>query len=322
MKAIVQHRYGLTDQLQLQEVEVPTVGARDVLVRVRAAGVDPGVWHLVTGMPYLVRLGSGLRRPRRRIPGMDLAGVVEAVGRDVTRFAPGDEVFGTGKGSYAEYAVAPARTLAAKPANLSFTQAAAVPVSGQTALNAVRGAVTVRPGQQVLVIGAGGGVGTFAVPLAKASGAHVTGVCSTRKHDLVRSIGADEVIDYTREDVADRGARYDLIIDTGGNRPLAQLRRALLPSGTLVLVGGEAATGKWLKGFDRQLRAHLLSPWVGHRLVNLVSLPKAAQLEVLTGLIDSGQVTPVVDRTYPLDRAPEAIRHLESHPQGKLVISA
>ncbi len=322
MKAIVQERYGSAEVLQLQEVDSPEVGDDEVLVRVRAAGVDPGVWHMVAGLPYAVRLGAGLRGPRQRIPGMDLAGTVEAVGRNVTRFSPGDEVFGTGKGTFAEYAVAAAGQLAHKPANLGFEEAAAVPVSGQTALKAVREAGKVQPGQHVLVIGAGGGVGSFAVQVAKAFGAQVTGVCSTAKLDLVRSIGADDVVDYLHEDVADRGRRYDVIVDTAGNRSLSHLRRALLPKGTLVLVGGEAATGRWLQGFGRQLRALLMSPFVGQRLVPLLSLPSAENLETLKTLIEAGELTPVIDRVYPLTDMPEALRHVEAgHSTGKVVVT-
>lgn len=322
MKAIVQDRYGSADVLALQDIDVPEVGDHDVLVRVRAAGVDPGVWHLMTGLPYVVRLWCGLRRPRNRVPGMDLAGVVEAVGRDVTRFVPGDEVFGTGTGTYAEYAVAPAAKLASKPRSLTFEQAAAVPISGQTALAAVRDSGKVGPGQRVLVLGAGGGVGSYAVQLAKAAGGHVTGVCSTTKLDLVRSIGADDVIDYTDEDFADRGPQFDVIIDTAGNRSLSHLRRALRPHGTLVLVGGEASRGKWLRGFDRQLRALLLSPFVGQTLVPLVSKESSENLEALSELVDAGSVRPLVDTAYPLAKTATAIRGIEGgHARGKLVIT-
>jgi NADPH:quinone reductase-like Zn-dependent oxidoreductase len=321
VKAVVQDRYGSADVLALADVEIPAAGDGEVLVRVCAAGVDPGVWHVMTGLPYAVRLGFGLRRPRNRVPGLDLAGVVAAVGPGVTGFAPGDEVFGTGTGSFAEFAVAPAAKLALKPAGLGFEQAAAVPISGQTALAAVRRAGRVRPGQRVLVIGAGGGVGSFAVQIAKADGAHVTGVCSTGKLDLVRSIGADDVVDYTREGIADRGQRYDVVIDTAGNRSLSQLRRALTPQGTLVLVGGEASTGKLLQGFDRQLRALLLSPFIGARLAPLVSGQSAESLAELAGLIEGGHVTPVIDRTYGLAGAPDAIRHIEDgHARGKVVL--
>ncbi|MGN9920394.1 NAD(P)-dependent alcohol dehydrogenase [Micromonospora palomenae] len=321
MKAIVQDRYGPADVLELRDIDPPRVGDDDVLVRVRAAGVDPGVWHLMTGLPYPVRLGYGLRRPRHRVPGMDLAGVVEAVGRRVTRFAPGDEVYGTGAGSYAEYALAPQHKLARKPAALTFAEAAAIPVSGQTALTAVRDAATVRPDQRVLVIGAGGGVGSYAVQLATAAGAHVTGVCGPSKSDLVTSLGAIDVIDHTREDITDRGVRYDVIVDTAGNRTLTHLRRALTPTGTLVLVGGEAATGKLLQGFDRQLRALLLSPLVGQRLIPLVAKESSENLDALTALVDAGRLRPVLDRSWPLAEAADAIRHLRGgHARGKNVV--
>ncbi|WP_346533697.1 NAD(P)-dependent alcohol dehydrogenase [Micromonospora sp. DPT] len=321
MKAIVQDRYGPADVLQLRDIDPPQLGDDDVLVRVRAAGVDPGVWHLMTGLPYAVRLGYGLRRPRHRVPGMDLAGVVEAVGRHVTRFAPGDAVYGTGAGSYAEYALAPQHKLARKPAALTFAEAAAIPVSGQTALTAVRDAATVRPGQRVLVIGAGGGVGSYAVQLATAAGAHVTGVCGPTKQDLVTSLGATDVIDHTREEITDRGVRYDVIVDTAGNRTLTHLRRALTPTGTLVLVGGEAATGRLLQGFDRQLRALLLSPLVGQRLIPLVAKESSENLDALTALVDAGRLRPVLDRSWPLAEAADAIRHLRGgHARGKNVV--
>ena len=244
MKAIAHDTYGSTDVLELRDIDKPVVGEDDVLVAVRAAGVDPGVWHLMTGMPYLVRLmGYGLRAPKHRVRGTDVAGRVEAVGKNVTRFQPGDEVFGTCDGSFAEYACAREGRLAAKPANLGFEQAAAVPVSALTALQGLRDTAKVKAGHRVLVIGAAGGVGTFGVQIAKAFGAHVTGVCSTTKVDLVRSIGADEVIDYTRDDFAGGGRRYDVILDTASNRSLSHLRHALNPRGTLVIVGGEGAGG-------------------------------------------------------------------------------
>ncbi|MGK5444219.1 NAD(P)-dependent alcohol dehydrogenase [Micromonospora sp. URMC 105] len=321
MKAIVQDRYGPADVLQLRDIDPPQPGDDDVLVQVRAAGVDPGVWHLMTGLPYPVRLGYGLRRPRHRVPGMDLAGVVAAVGRRVTRFAPGDEVYGTGTGSYAEYASAPQHKLARKPAALTFAEAAAVPVSGQTALTAVRDAAAVRPGQRVLVIGAGGGVGSYAVQLATAAGAQVTGVCGPTKQDLVVSLGATDVVDHTREEITDRGIRYDVIVDTAGNRALAHLRRALTPTGTLVLVGGEGATGKLLQGFDRQLRALLLSPLVGQRLIPLVAKESSENLDALTALVDAGRLRPVLDRSWPLAQVADAIRHVEAgHARGKNVV--
>ncbi|MEH0844418.1 NAD(P)-dependent alcohol dehydrogenase [Micromonospora sp. CPCC 205711] len=320
MKAIVQDRYGPADVLRLADVDPPIAGPGQVLVRVRAAGVDPGVWHLMAGLPYPVRLGYGLRRPRNRVPGLDLAGLVTAVGPGVTGFTPGDAVYGTGAGSFAAYALAPADRLAPKPGNLTYAEAAAVPVSGQTALVAVRDAARVRPDQRVLVIGAGGGVGSYAVQLARAAGAHVTGVCGPGKLDLVRSLGAAEVVDYTRADLPDQ--RYDVVIDTAGNRPLSRLRRVLTPKGTLVLVGGEASDGKWLQGFDRQLRALALSPLVGQRLVPLVAKESTQNLVALTELIEAGQVTPVVDRTWPLAEAPDAIRHVKGgHATGKVVVT-
>jgi NADPH:quinone reductase-like Zn-dependent oxidoreductase len=322
MKAIVQDTYGSTDVLELRDIDRPEIADDEVLVRVYAAGVDRGVWHLMTGLAYPIRLaGYGLRAPKTPVPGMDLAGVVEEVGSDVTRFRPGDEVFGIGKGAYAEFARAPENKLAPKPANLTFEQAAVVAISGSTALQAVRDKGHVEPGQQVLIIGASGGVGTYAVQLAKALGAEVTGVCSTTKVDLVRSIGADHVIDYTREDFADGKQRYDVILDIGGNRSLSHLRRALTRKGTLVLVGGEEG-GRWLGGMDRQLRMLLLSPFVGQTLRSLINKENHEDLIVLAELIEAGKITPVIDRTYPLSEAPKAIRHMEEgHVRGKVVIT-
>jgi NADPH:quinone reductase-like Zn-dependent oxidoreductase len=321
MQAIIQDRYGSADTLGLGRVDLPAPRENEVLVRVHAAGVDPGVWHLMTGLPYPIRLGYGLRRPKTRVRGRDVAGCVEAVGAKVTRFQPGDELFGTCEGSFAEYACVREDRAARKPANLSFEQAAAVPISGQTALQVLRDAGKVRAGQRVLVIGAAGGVGSFAVQLAKSFGAEVTGVCSTTKVELVRSIGADEVIDYTRDDFAATGRRWDLILDTAGNRPLAQLRRALTARGTLVIIGGEGG-GRWLGGLDRGLRAVLLSPFVAQRLRVPISREHARDLEVLGDLIEAGKLTPVLDRTYPLPEAPDAIRYLEQgHPRGKVVVT-
>jgi NADPH:quinone reductase-like Zn-dependent oxidoreductase len=320
MQAIIQDRYGSAGILELARVDLPAPKDNQVLVRVHAAGVDPGVWHLMTGLPYPLRLGFGLRRPRTRIRGRDVAGRVEAVGAKVTRFQPGDVLFGTCEGSFAEYACVREDRAAHKPANLTFEQAAAVPISGQTALQGLRDVGKVRPGQRVLVIGAAGGVGSFAVQLAKAFGAEVTGVCSTTKVELVRSIGADEVIDYTRDDFTAMGRRWDLILDTAGNRPLARLRRALTAKGTLVIIGGDG--GRWLGGLDRGLRAVLLSPFVGQRLRVPISTEHARDLEALRDLIEAGKVTPVLDRTYPLPEAPEAIRYLEQgHPRGKVVVT-
>ena len=322
MKAIVQDTYGATDVLELRDIDKPEIANDEVLVRVHAAGVDRGVWHVMTGLPYPIRLaGYGLRRPKTPIPGMDMAGVVEAVGNHVTRFQPGDEVFGIGEGAFAEYARARESKLAPKPANLTFEQAAVVAASGLPALQALRDHGKVRPGQKVLIIGASGGVGTYAVQLAKAFGAEVTGVCSTTKVDMVRSLGADHVIDYTREDFAEGEQRYDVILDIGGNASLSRLRRALTPRGTLVIVGGETG-GRWLGGTDRQLRALLLSRFVGQKLGTFISKENHEDMLVLKELIEAGKVTPVIDRTYPLTEAPQAIRYVqEGHARGKVVIT-
>lgn len=325
MKAIVQDVYGSADVLELRNIDRPPIGDEEVLVQVHAAGVDPGVWHLMAGEPYLIRaMGFGLRAPKVKVRGRDVAGVVAAAGARVTRFGAGDQVYGTCEsGSFAEYAAAPEQRLAAKPTGLSFEQAAVVPISGVTALQAVRDSGRVRPEQQVMVIGAAGGVGSFAVQIAKASGARVTGVCSSPKADLVLSIGADDVIDYTHDEIDCHGARYDVVIDTAGNRPLSLLRRAMTPHGTLVLVGGEHGGGRALGGFDRQLlRAPLVSMFAGQRLRGLTAKEGAADLEAITRLIDSGAVTPVIDRTYALADAPDAIRYLaEGHAAGKVVVT-
>lgn len=321
MRAIVQDRYGTADEWRLAETATPAITANEVLVQVRAAGMDRGTWHLMTGRAYLIRLlGFGLLRPKNRVPGLDVAGVVVAVGADVTRFRPGDEVFGISRGSFAEYAPAREDKLAHKPANLGFDQAAVVPISGSTALQAVR-AARVEAGQRVLVIGASGGVGTYAVQLAKAAGAQVTGVCSTSKIDLVRALGADDVVDYTRSDFADGSRRYDVIVDIGGNGRLSRLRRALTPTGTLVIVGGEQG-GSVTGGFGRQLRAPVVSLFVSQRLDMLASKEHHSYLEALRPLIDTGQVTPALDRTYPLADAPDAMRRLEAgHARGKIAIT-
>jgi NADPH:quinone reductase-like Zn-dependent oxidoreductase len=321
MQAIVQDAYGPPDVLELREIDRPVPKDNEVLVRVHAAGLDPGVWHVMTGLPYLVRLAFGPRRPKAPVRGTDVAGRVEAVGGKVTRVRPGDAVFGTCTGAFAEFACAREDRVAPKPANLSFEQAATVPVSACAALHALRDQGRVRPGQHVLVIGAAGGVGTFAVQLAKAFGAEVTGVCSTTKADLVRSLGADHVVDYTRDDLADGERRYELVLDIAGSRPLSQLRRALTPKGTLVIVGGEGG-GRWFGGTDRLLRALLLSPFVGQRLRGLFSTERREDLETLRELIEAGKVTPVVDRTYPLREVPEAIRRLEhEHARGKVAVT-
>jgi NADPH:quinone reductase-like Zn-dependent oxidoreductase len=322
MKAIVQDEYGSPDVLELRDIDIPEISDEEVLVRVHAAGVGRDVWHVMAGLPYPIRLaGYGLRAPNNPVIGSDMAGVVEAVGKDVSTFQPGDEVFGIGKGSYAEYVCAQEDKLAPKPANLTFEQAAVLAIMGSTALQALRDHGQVRQGQDVLIIGASGGVGTYAVQIAKAFGAQVTGVCSTTKVEMVRSIGADNVIDYTQEDFAEGEERYDLILDIGGNSSLARLRRALTPEGTLVIVGGEGG-GRWFGGLDRQLRAMILSRFVGQKLGTFVSTQNHEDLLVLKELIESGKVTPVIDRTYPLAEVPEAIRYLEEgHARGKVVIT-
>jgi NADPH:quinone reductase-like Zn-dependent oxidoreductase len=322
MRAIVQDRYGTSDVLELEDIDEPKAASGDVLVRVLAASAHMGDWHFMTGLPYLFRIaGAGLRVPKTRVRGTDAAGRVEAVGREVTQFRAGDEVFGTCRGAFAEYASAREDKLAPKPANLSFEQAATVPTSGLAALQGLRDAGKVQPGQKVLIIGAAGGVGSFAVQIAKAFGASVTGVCGTTKVDVVRSLGADEVIDYTRADFAETGRRYDLILDTAGNRSLSHLRRALASRGTLVIGGGEGG-GRWFGGIDRQLRAQMLSPFVSQKLGTFIAKQRGDDLLALKELIEDGKVTPLIGRTYPLGEVPEAIRYLEAgHAQGKVVIT-
>ena len=323
MKAITQVEYGPADQvLGLSDIDKPSIGDGEVLVRVHSAGLDRSVWHLMAGLPYPVRLaGYGLRAPRNNVPGSDVAGRVEAVGKDVTSFKPGDEVFGVGNGSFAQYVSCRQGALAPKPENLTFEQAAAVPVSALTALQALRDHGRIQPGQKVLIIGASGGVGTFAVQIAKALGAEVTGVCSSTKVDLVRSIGADHVIDYTQGDFAAGLHRYDVILDTGGNTSLRRLRRTLTPTGTLVIVGAETG-GRWLGGTDRQLRAMMMSPFIGQKLGTFLASVNKSDLLAVSELIESGQVAPVMDRTFPLGEVPAAIRYMtEGRARGKVVIS-
>jgi NADPH:quinone reductase-like Zn-dependent oxidoreductase len=321
MKAIVRGAYGSADVLAVKDIEVPELADNEVLVRVRAAGVDRGAWHIMTGLPYLGRLAFGIRRPKAATLGSELAGVVEAVGAEASGVQPGEEVFGIGNGSFAQYAAARPGKLARKPANLTFEQAAAVPVSGLAALQAVRDKGGVRAGQHVLIIGASGGVGTFAVQIAKAFGAKVTGVCSTAKVEVVRSIGADHVIDYTHRDITDDADRYDVVLDIGGNRPLSQLRRALTHDGTLVIVGGEGG-GRWFGGIDRQLRAMALSPFVPQRLGTFITSENSKDLDTLRDLIEAGAVTPVIDRVCSLAEVPDAIRDLDAgRVRGKRVIA-
>ena len=322
MKAIVQDVYGNADVLGLRDIPTPAPGNGEVLLKVKAAGVDQGVWHLMTGRPYLVRLfGFGLRRPKVPVRGREVAGVVESVGAGVTRFEPGEDVFGTCEGSFAEYVCAKESMLARKPANLTFEEAAAAPISAVTALQAIRDAGRVSVGQKVLVIGAGGGVGSFAVQIAKDAGAKVTGVCSSGKTDLVRSLGADHVIDYTRDDFARAGVLYDVIIDTAGNRPLSVLRRALTPQGTLVIVGGEGG-GRVTGGFERSMLAPLASLFSGRKFKGLVAKENHQDLEALAALFEAGRVKPFVDKVYPLAEAPAAIAYLHSgRVRGKVVVS-
>ena len=322
MKAIVRDRYGSPDVLRLEDMELPQVGDDDVLLRVRAAGLDRGAWHVMAGLPHLIRIaGYGLRRPKAAGLGTEVAGIVEAVGTKVTGLRPGDEVFGTCRAAFAEYALASPDKLARMPVNLTFEQAAAVGVSAVTALQALRDRGRVQAGQRVLIVGASGGVGTFAVQLAKAFGAHVTGVCSTAKVDLVRSLGADEVIDYTRTDITDGDRRYDLVLDIGGNRPLSALRGVLTPDGTLVLVGGEAG-GRLTGGMHRQLGAMVLSQFGRQRLGTFIAKENSTDLDALRALIESGEVTPAIDRIITLEQVPDAIRDLAAgRVRGKIVIA-
>jgi NADPH:quinone reductase-like Zn-dependent oxidoreductase len=324
MQAIVQRRYGTEPEelLRLEQIAKPAITDDELLVRVRAAGVDRGTWHLMAGLPRVMRfIGFGLRGPKTPVPGWAVAGTVEAVGPNVTEYQPGDEVFGTCRGSFAQYAKARAGQLAPKPASLTFEQAAALPNSATTALQAVRDQAKVHQGQHVLVIGASGGVGTFAVQIAKALGAEVTGACRTAKTDLVRAVGADHVLDYTREDITAGPHRYDVIIDIGGNRPLADLRRVLAPKGTLVITGGEDA-GRWLGGIGRNIRAQLLSPFTTQKLTAFVARQRRADLLDLRDLADSGAIIPAIDRTYPLGQAAAALRHLaDGRARGKIVIA-
>ncbi len=323
MRAVVQDRYGTPEVLRIRDIPLPRIADHEVLIRAHAAGVDRGAWHLMTGLPYAVRLaGYGVRAPKNRVPGGDVAGVVEAVGAAVTRFRPGDAVLGIGTGAFAEYVRAPETKLVAKPDELTFVQAAALPVSGLTALQAVRDHADVQPGQRVLVLGASGGVGTYALQLAKARGAIVTGVCRTAKVDLVRALGADHVVDYTRSDPTDGSRRYDQILDVGGSTRLSSLRRALTPTGRLTIIGGESG-GRWLGGADRVLRAAVLSMVVRQDLGRpWVCAENHADLAVLLEHVAAGHVAPVIDRTFPLHEAAAAIRHLiDGRASGKVVIT-
>ena len=315
MKAIVGITYGSPDGLELREIDTPAVADDSVLVRVRAASVNPLDWHYMRGTPYVVRMSAGLRSPKRTVLGVDVAGVVEAVGASVTQFSPGDEVFGARTGAFAELVCGTEKNFVAKPAGLTFEHAAAIPIAGCTALQALRDKGKLEPGQSVLVNGAAGGVGTFAVQIAKALGAEVTGVCSTRNVDLVRSIGADVVVDYTSEDVT-RSGRYDLIVEAVGNRSLSDWRRVLTPTGTLVIVGG--GEGRWIGPMVTPGKALVVSRFSRQRLLPLLAQLNNDDLIVIAELIEAGKVTPVIDRTYPLSEAAEAIRYLEAgHAQGE-----
>jgi NADPH:quinone reductase-like Zn-dependent oxidoreductase len=326
MKAIRYDRYGPPDVLELRDVDMPAVGGDDVLVRVRAASVNPLDWHFVRGTPYLVRMVAGLSRPRASASGLgaDMAGSVEAVGKNVTEFRPGDEVFGglEDRGTLAEYiSIRQDAVVLKKPANMTFEQAASVPVAAFTALQALRDKGQIQPGHKVLVNGASGGVGTFAVQIAKAFGAEVTGVCSTANVEMVASIGADQVVDYTREDFTRAGRRYDLLIDIAGNRTLSQTRRVLVPKGVLVAVGGPDK-GRWIGPLGRTARMALLSPAVSQRMVFFLAHQNKGDLAVLRELLETGKVTPVIDRTYPLSEVAEAICYLEKgHARGKVAIT-
>jgi NADPH:quinone reductase-like Zn-dependent oxidoreductase len=320
MKAIVYHDFGSPDVLRLEEVEKPVPNDNQVLVKVRAASVNPYDWHFMTGTPYIMRIGVGLLKPKDTRLGVDFAGTVEAVGKNVTQFKPGDDVFGAKAGAFAEYVCGSERGLVMKPDNLTFEQAASVPIAGLTALQAVRDKGKVQPGQKVLINGASGGVGTFAVQIAKAFGAEVTGVCSTRNVEMVRSLGADQVIDYTKEDFTTGAQRYDLILDNVGNRSLLECRRALKPKGMYVMIGGPK--GDWIRPLDRVIKAALLSRFVSQDMSMLMSDPTKEHWTALRDLLQSGKVTPVIDRRYPLSQVPEAMRYLEEgHARGKVVIT-
>jgi len=325
MKAIVFHNYGSPDVLKCEEIETPTAGDDEVLIKVRAAALNPYDWHFVRGMPYLIRIMAGLRKPKVTRLGFDVAGEVEAVGRKVTRFKPGDPVFGgcfgARAGAFAEYACTSESALALKPHNVAFEQAAAVPMGALTALQGLRDKGHIKPGQKVLVNGAAGGVGSLAVQIAKSFGTEVTGVCSTRNVDLVRSIGADQVIDYTQQDFTKSGHRYELIFDAVGNRPLSAMRRILSSNGILVMAGGEA--GRWMIGpVVRTIQASVLSRSGSQKFVGLLARSSKEDLTLMHDLMANGKLTPVIDRRYKLNEVPEAIRYLEErHARGKVVIS-
>jgi NADPH:quinone reductase-like Zn-dependent oxidoreductase len=320
MKAIVYHRYGSSDVLRCEDIEKPAPGDDEVLIKVRAASVNPRDWHCMRGSPYIARMQFGLRKPKAPWLGVDVAGQVEAVGGNVTRLKPGDEVFGVCHGAFAEYACAAESALVLKPDNVTFEQAASVPVAAFTALQALRDKGRLQPGQTVLINGAGGGVGTFAVQIAKSFGADVTGVCGTGNVERVRSIGADWIIDYTREDFTQGGQRYDLILDCVGNRSLSSCRRALNPQGIYIIVG--APDGRWISPLPRVLQALVMSRLGSQSLVMFIAKQSQEDLIILRDLMAAGKVIPVIDRCYKLEEVPEAIRYLEAgHARGKVVIT-
>ena len=321
MKAIVQDRYGSPDVLELRDIDVPEVKDHDVLIRVRAASVNAADWHFMRGLPYVARLSLGLIKPKTRVRGRDAAGYIEAVGKSVTRFRPGDEVYAeVDTGSFAEFTCVPEDVVGLKPANLTFEEAAAVPLAANTALQGLRDRGRVQAGQKVLIYGASGGVGTFAVQIAKAFGADVTGVCRTKKMDMVRLIGADHVIDYTQEDFTQKGQRYDLFFDLVGNRSLSDCRRVLSPEGTLVLSGGEG--GRWIGAVGHLIGSLARGVFMKQKVQPFLAKKSGEDLAVLKELIEAGKIRPVIDRAYPLSEVPGAIRYLEDgRAQGKVVIT-
>jgi NADPH:quinone reductase-like Zn-dependent oxidoreductase len=321
MRAAIYERYGPPDVVQITDVEPPVPNDLEVLIKVRAASVNPYDWHFMRGLPYVLRLMAGLRKPKDTRLGADVAGQVEAIGRNVTQFSIGDEVFGTSRGAFAQYARASESTLVAKPNGVTFEQAASLPIAALTALQGLRDKGHIQPGQKVLINGAAGGVGTFAVQIAKSFGADVTGVCSTRNVEMVRSIGANQVVDYTHEDFTQSGRRYDIILDAVGNHSLSACRRVLNPNGILVMAGGTA--GRWMIGpLTRGVRAAVMSRFTSQNMVGILAKPNKGDLTILGELMATGKVTPVIDRRYSLSEVPEAIRYLEvGHARGKVVIT-
>jgi NADPH:quinone reductase-like Zn-dependent oxidoreductase len=325
VKAIVRDRYGSPDVLELTDIDKPEPGDDEVLVRVHAASVNPADWHILRGAPYIARMQFGLRKPKHRVLGCDVAGRVEAVGNNVTMLQPGEEVFGSpfmhGFGAFSEWLCVSEHLLAPKPAALSFEQAAAVPLAASTALQALRDHGRIEPGHKVLIIGASGGVGTFAVQIAKSFDAEVSGVCSTRNVEMVRALGAEHIIDYTKEDFTHSGQKYDLIFQLAGTRSPSECRSALTSNGTLLISSGESE-GRWIGPVDRVIKALVLSPFVSQKMASFTVKANREDLQLLKQFIEYGTLTPVIDRTYPLAQVPEAIRYLEEgHARGKVVIT-